>query len=491
MLVLLIDSQIMSIFRRIYHSATMMSWASYFVRFGSALFVLPLILKLFTPIEQSFWFFINTIFGFAMLADSGFGATLIRAVSYFFAGAEYLPRNKKEYDESEHITDNKPNKEKLVNLLTTVNRIYIFLGLFAVVMISTGGLAAAWNILELSDHQLDLWISFLIIIPYCFFMILAVKWSSFMRGLGFVASEARFGAFQGMIRIITFVILLVLQLGPAFLVGYMLLESIIKFTYIRWFVLKWFREQEIAIENRTYFDKEIFQSLWSATWRTGLLFWGSYGIQSGTSILASQISDVQLMANFLLTMRVFTLVINISRAPFYTHIPKIYKLAAQKDTMKLRKASSEYMFLGLSIMTVALIFLIIFGNPTLELLGIETRFVPALILVIIAVTEILDLHASFHATLYTSTNHVPFVIPATVSGGLIILIGFGILPLYGLIGIVLSKFIIQFLFNNWYAPILSLRLMKWQFIKYLYQFPGFGLKFVYHIVEENLLRRNR
>ena len=76
----------------------MMSWASQFVRFGSAIFVLPLILKFFTPIEQSFWFFINSILGLAMLADAGFGPTMIRAVSYFNSGADYLPRNKKEYD---------------------------------------------------------------------------------------------------------------------------------------------------------------------------------------------------------------------------------------------------------------------------------------------------------------------------------------------------------------------------------------------------------
>ena len=86
-----------------------MTWASNFVRFGSAIFVLPLILKFFTPIEQSFWFFINTIIGFAMLADSGFGPTLIRAVSYFKCGADYLPRNKKEYDKMDKIADEEPN----------------------------------------------------------------------------------------------------------------------------------------------------------------------------------------------------------------------------------------------------------------------------------------------------------------------------------------------------------------------------------------------
>jgi len=459
------------------------------VRFGSALFVLPLILKLFTPIEQSFWFFINTIIGFAMLADSGFGSTLIRAVSYFFAGARYLPRNKKEYDEIDKIESKDPDIEKLKNLLTTANRVYIFLGLFAVLMICTGGLAAAWNILTLSNHQTDIWIAFLIVIPYSYFMILSVKWSAFMRGLGYIAGEARFGALQGVIRVLIFVILLLFKAGPAFLVGYMLIESIIRFFYLRWFVLQWFRKNDVRFEDKTFFDKEIFRSLWSATWRTGLLSLGAYAIQSGTSILASQINDVVVMANFLFTMRIFGFIINISRAPFYTNVPKIYKLAAEKDLKNLRKRSSEYMFLGFSVMIAALLIIIFLGNFSLELLGIDTRFVALPILLIVALTEILDLHASFHATTYTSTNHVPFVLPATISGALILLAGFYILPIYGLLGVVIAKFVIQWFVNNWYAPYLSLKLMRWPVLQYIYQFPRFGINFMKEIIQSNILRK--
>ena len=231
--------------KRIYNSPTMMSWASYFIRFGSALFVLPLILNLYTPVEQSFWFFINTIIAFAMLADSGFGATLIRAVSYFKAGAKYLPRNKKEYDEIDKIEQGEPHFPNLVNLLTTANRIYIFLGLLTILILSTGGIAAVWNIMTISEHQTDLWVAYLIIIPYCYTMIMGVKWSAYVRGLGYVAQEARFGAFQGILRVTAFVILLLFKLGPAYLIGVMLVEAIVRYIYLRWFVLKWFKKEKV------------------------------------------------------------------------------------------------------------------------------------------------------------------------------------------------------------------------------------------------------
>ena len=422
----------------------MMSWASYFIRFGSALFVLPLILGFYTQVEQSFWFFINTIIGFAMLADSGFGATLIRAVSYFKAGASYLPRNKKEYDEIDEIEQGEPHYQNLVNLLTTANRIYIFLGLFTVLILSTGGIAAVWNILTIAEHQTGLWVAYLIIIPYCYTMIMGVKWSSYMRGLGYVAQEARFGAFQGLLRVTAFVILLLFKLGPAYLIAVMLVESVVRYIYLRWFVLRWFRKENVEIPKKNKFDPVIFRSLWSATWRTGLLFWGAYGIQSGTSILAAQISDVVMMANFLFSMRIFTFLLNIARAPFYSNVPKIYSLAAEKNTMVLRQKSSEYMFIGMAVFIAGSLFLGFFGNNILAMFpSIDTRFVPLTVFAIIALTEVLDLHASYHATIYTSTNHVPFVLPATISGALIVWIGFLTLPKYGILGIVATKFFIN------------------------------------------------
>lgn len=148
------------------------------------------------------------------------------------------------------------------------------------------------------------------------------------------------------------------------------------------------------------------------------------------------------------------------------------------------------MFIGLSVMAFGFLFLGLFGNPALRLLGSETLLVPMTIFVIIAITEILDLHASFHATLYSSTNHVPFVLPATISGILIIGLGFIIMPIYGLLGIVLTKFVIQLMLNNWYAPSLSLRLLKWPIFQYLYQFPLYGIRFVNEIFRTNILKRS-
>ncbi len=462
--------------KKIFDSPTLMSWSSVFVRFGSAIFVLPLILKVYSPVEQSFWFFTNTLAGFAMLADSGFGATLVRAVSYFRAGASKIPKTRKEYDEKLEIVKDEPNLEKLKDLLTTSFRIYSILTGFLILILSTVGILMVWNIMTLAHHRFDLWLAYAMIIPYCSIMISAVKWSSFMRGLGFISLEARFGVIQGSIQIIAFVILLSFGLKPVYLITYMMLQVFVRYFYLRWFVIRWFRKNGVIIAKRRHFDKEIFQSLWGATWRLGGISWGSYAITSGTSLVVAQLKDPAMMASFLFTMRIIGFVSNLARAPFYTNVPKIYSLAAKKDFKTLKLKSSEYISLGLLVMLSGFGVVLLFGNMGLSLIGISTRFVPISILLIIIVTEILDVHSSYHASIYTSTNHIPFLWPALISGGLIIALGFYVLPIYGIIGLVLTKFFIQLSFNNWYSVSLSMKLLNWNFFRYLINLPFIGLK---------------
>ncbi len=463
-------------FRKIFDSPTLMSWSSVFVRFGSALFVLPLLLKVYSSVEQSFWFFTNTIAGFAMLADSGFGATLVRAVAYFDAGAVRIPKTRKEYDEKMEIIKDEPNIEKLRDLLTTSVRIYTFLTLFLIFILSTAGILMVWNIMSLGHHRLDLWLAYVVLIPYCAIMITAVKWSSFVRGLGFISLEARFGLMQGTLQIFVFIVMLSFKLPPVYLISFMTFQVIVRFFYLRWYVLRWFRKKGFKVLKRRHFDKEIFNSMWGATWRLGGLSWGSYAISSGTSLVIAQLKDPVMMASFLFTMRIVGFINNLARAPFYTNVPKIYSLAAKKNFKTLKVKSSEYIFLGLLVLGLGFTAISAFGNLGLDLVGIKTRFVPLSILLVICFTEILDMHASYHASIYTSTNHIPFLWPALISGALIIGLGFYIMPIYGIMGLVLTKLFVQLSFNDWYSVSLSMKLLRWNFIRYVIDLPVLGAR---------------
>jgi O-antigen/teichoic acid export membrane protein len=464
--------------RRILNNATLMSWASYFVQFGSVLFVFPLLIKVYTPLEQSFWWLLNTIVGMALLADSGFGAVLLRGVAYFNSGADYIPRSKEEFEKKQGLLSFEPNVNKLADLLTTTRRVYSYLNLFLLFLLFTAGPLVLWNIMKLSGQRLDFWLAYALLIPNCMLLILTVRWKSFLRGLDFIAREARINTNLGIARVALFIVLLSFGLPPLYLVLVMLFESVFRYFLLRRLVLQWFLSKNKIIKNKRYFDKEIFRSLWTATWKEGLIQWGNYLLASGNSIIMAQISNAQLMANFLLTTRLLTIISQVSEITLFSNIPKIYSLAAKNDRHNMKIQAAGYMFLGMSLMLAGYLVVILFGNQVLAFLNKESQLVPMGILILMIITQILDSHSTFHAGIYISTNHVPFVIPSLVSGLVILGGGFLVLPGYGLIGIIMMKFLVQLAFSNWYSMMLSLRLLHWPLKNYLIEFPVLGTRFV-------------
>jgi O-antigen/teichoic acid export membrane protein len=478
-------------FKRILENPTLMSWSSYFVQFGSALFVFPLLVKVYSSNEQSLWWLLNTIIGFAMLADSGFGAVLMRGVAYFNTGADYLPRTREEFEKKRDIVTFQPNVNKLADLLTTTNRVYSYLSLFMLFLLITVGPLIIWNLMKLSHHRTDFWIAYVMIIPNCIIQIRTVRWKSFLRGLGFIAKEARISTNLGVLRLIVFIVVLSFRLPPMYLIMYMLFDTLLRNFFLRSLVYKWFRSNNKIITKKRFFDKEIFQSLWTATWKEGLIQWGNYLMSSGNSIIISQISNTQLMANFLLTTKIISIVTSVSEITLYSNIPKIYNLAAKNDKQNMKVMASGYMFLGLSIMVLSFIFLALFGNTALSMLSKSSRLLPTGILIFMLMSQILDSHATFHAGIYISTNHVPFVIPSLVSGIIILGLGFLVLPVYGLMGIIMVKFLVQISFGNWYAMVLSLRLLNWPLKNYIVEFPVLGSKFVYQKIASFFAKDHR
>ena len=465
--------------KKILNNPILMSWARGIVGIVGPMFIFPLVLVVYSDIEQSFYLITSAIIGLALMADSGFGSTTVRAVAYFRAGADYIPRTKKEYDEAEDIKDNTPNLVKLKNLLSTTKRIYLILNIVLFLIMSIGGVAVIWNIMKQSGHRIDLWLAYGLLLPYAAITIGNIRWSSFMRGLDYVAQEARFNTLVNAMRMILFVIFLSFKLKPVYLsIGY-IGEALVTRIYLRNFVINWFKMNNVFKTKGKVFDNTIFKSLWSASWRNAVIQWGNYFVEQGNSIIVAQISDVKLMANFLFTIRLLRMTLNFSKTTLFAKIPLIFKLSAEKRTNELRQTASRYIFLGLCMAFSSYFVLGAVGNLGLELLHTDRRLMPLFFFAIMALTEILDMHSSFHASIYTSTNHIPFLLPTIISGAVIFLVGYNVvMPIYGIMGIILLRFFVQLAFNNWYAVYLNLKFLHWPLFSYFYEMPFFGIKWI-------------
>lgn len=468
---------ISNIWDRVTNNATIMTWVNQFVNIGSALFILPLLLRKFDELEISFWLLINIFNQLSMLADTGFGPTIIRAVSFFKAGASELPTNKEDFNNLS-VKKDRPNYNKLSDLLSTSNRIYLVISFLSVLLLSTLGLLITWNIFKLSGFRIDFIIAFCIVILNSYVALQTVKWIAFMTGLDYVAKTNSFSSIIGIIRVLVYVIILLIAPSVLNLMIFNFIATVVIYIYLKNFILKWFAKNKVQQNKRQYFDKKIFNAIWPATWKLGGIFWGNYLISYASSIIIVQTDNTSLMANYLFTQRVFLIIKRMSEAPFYANVQKTFKLLAQKKIRLFKLIVSEYIFLSLVISILSIFGIGLFGNMILILFDIDTQFLSGMIFIVMSLTLIFELHSGMHATIYTSTNQIPFLIPSIISGGIILSIGFFILPFYGLFGIILLQFLVQLSFNNWFSVYLSLNLTKWRFLSYSQDLFYNGNRFV-------------
>lgn len=472
--------------KKILNSAMLMTWTRDFVRIGSPLFVVPLVLAFYSAEEQIFFFWIPMLIALAILTDAGISSVLMRATSYFHAGAEQIPKNREEFDNATAVENKEMNKEGITELFQTSRWIYLLVAIFTVVLMLTGGVAAFRNFISKANDPQNLWMAFGVMIGYLAVFMINMRWSSFIRGLDFVANEARFSTIVTAARLVLWIVFLSLKFKPLSLTIVLFGEGIALHIYYRVFLKKWFKDNEIHPSTAGRFNKKLFMSIWPAAWRMGGIQLGNYLVERGNNILILQIPDTAMMANFTFTTWILKTISTFSLTPVYSRLPVLFKLAAEKKFKELKKSAGAYMFIGLSMITSAYLIIGFLGNPILETLDVDRRLIfPLVLFALMALTEILDLHSSFHAGVYTSTNHVPFFWPTIISGALIFFGGLIYLKQPGLevaaqlTGLILIRFIVQFSFNNWFAMFLDLRFLKWNFFKFIIDVPRYGVAYIF------------
>jgi len=438
-----------------------MVWLETFVRFGTGLIVLPIAVVKLSDAEFSIWMVFNTIIGIAHLANIGLGPTLMRATAYFLTGARELPLH---FSRDQGVGDGKPNWERVHAVIATSGRIYVFVGLGALLLAGLLGIALIWNLMSMTDHAPRLWGAFAVLAVWSYIQVRIVRWSAILQGLGKVTVAKHIGILIGALKIATFSIVLWLGLGVLGICCAGLIVAALNIFLMRRAVLKNIEGGPI---EWSCCDKNLFSQMWPATWRLGLINLGAYCVYYGGGLVVAQLPDVNLIASYLLTLRIVFLIRQIAQAPLAAYMPAVIASLAKRDMVVFRAWTSKIVMIALSIFVFGIVFLLFFGDTALGLLGSAKELLPPEVVLLLALAYLLEMHHSIHATLYIATNHVPFLWPALLSGAGVVGFGFLVVEPYGIYGLVLVQILVQALCNNWLPVYLSLRISNWRFVSYL------------------------
>jgi O-antigen/teichoic acid export membrane protein len=453
-----------SVTHRLAKNALLMTCFEMVVRYGIAIIVLPIALKKLDSAELAYYLFISTLMALAYLADSGFSQTIVRATAYFKAGAVKIPERVTELTFSD--TQNKPNWQAVGRLVATSNRIYLIIGLAAIILLSTLGVGVALNIVAQQNNRLTAWLSYVFLVVLSFFLLQVSRWSSLLQGLNEVAQAKRIELVVGVIRLLGVAAAMLAGFGVLGVVSVMIAAAILNLILTRRAVHQITRENGVFKEHEIY-DPEMLKRLWPTTWRMGVICWGSYLIYYGSSLVISQIPDPKLIASYLLTFQIVTLLYRFATSPSLVYQPQIAAAMSSGNLVTVNYLTIKIVRYSLVMYIIGGVLLYFFGSGALTLIKSKSQILGGNIMLIMLIMYLFEMHHAIHAGIYMSSNHIPFMMPALYSGVAIVTTGYFSVHYWGVYGVVLSQLVVQAAFNNWYPVHLSLKLQNLTFKTYI------------------------
>lgn len=434
----------------------LMTWLDMLVKFGMNIILLPIATVYFLPEELVYFLFIGTLLGMAYLAEGGINRVILRATSYFKEGATVLPNNFEEIQEVK--SDGKINYKILGQLVQTSFIIYFMLGLISLILFFTIGYFTSENLISKQPNIEEAYVTFGLLSIFAFLYIMQLRWVGLIQGLGHLAEQKRVELVFSLFRIALSILAIVLGYGVLGVVIAMIISVVVAHILYKNMFYTYLPKR--SIQEYLYFSKEILRKLLPSAWKQSVLSWGSYLIYQGTVLLAVQLNDVKLIASYMLTLQLIYLLMQISNAPAYSYYPTISKAMAKKDITSFKNLLFKSLRISLGLYILGAVILYFLGNQILELIGANALLISGSLLVFMLFMYMLELHHVTHATIYTATNHIPFVLPSLLSGIAIVIGGWLVIDDFGLTGIVLVQFIVQLSCNNWYPILLNYKVLK-------------------------------
>ena len=398
-------------FNLIWHSPTLMTWLSYFTRALSLFVVLPMILTKFSEAEISVWYLFSAVIALSSLLDFGFRSTFARIISFAMGGAEHIG-----IFHGNEVLNGNPNWSLIEKIFSAMKSIYFWLSIVILVfMITLGSWSMNRPINLIQVHQDQVWTAWYIIIATTVIKFYGTIYQNYLEGLNKVALVRKTESIVAIGLIISSIITLYYGGGILYLVivfqGFTLVNVIVNF-----FLAKKVENRRLKRFAVIPFEKTFFLQIWRPAWRSGISGFMSIGLTNLSGILYAQVGSVQIVAGYLLALRIMNQLIQISLAPFYSKIPLMSRLRVEGKKQELIAVAQKGMLISHSVFVLGVISISIFSKYLLDLIDSNVSFVQNDFWLLLSFAFIVHRYGAMHMQLYLTTNDVKSHIADGISG---------------------------------------------------------------------------
>ena len=427
------------------------SYVAKLFQIGSGLVTLPLILRLLTTEEVGMNYLMLTVSSIVGLMDFGFSPQFGRNFTYVNSGARRLCREGVEEERGGSI-----DWHLLSVLISTARFVYRRLSVLALIVMLTFGTGYIWYLTEgftNVNNSLYIWILYSF---STYFNIYFSYYSSLLTGSGMIRESSQAAILSKSAYLVLCTLFLLLGWG---------LFAVVAANFIAPFVQRYVSyrayfkpELKARLADQTVIREDIretFSVIWFNAKKLGINFIGAYAVNKMGMFIIGFFLPLATIGSYGLLTQLSTIVTGIANTMFVTYLPKVSNCRVTGDRPMLKRTISFSMVVGQIIMLAGALGIIFVAPYLLELIKSQTMLPSRLICVLYLVIVALELNHSEFASVISTENKIPYVVPSLVSGGAIVLLTFVSLKFttLGLLGVVLVQGIVQAAYNNWRWPL--------------------------------------
>jgi len=432
-----------------------MTWASLGVRIGGLAVLLPIVLPRLAAPEVLVWQMLSTITLLTTWADFGFSPTFARVIAFARGGGNladlHMPlASRKRLHE--------PDCQLSVGAVIAAQRqVYRRLIVGAMILAAIGGTTTLLRPVSSLSDPAQGWIAWMLTLGSCLLQLLNGAATAVVTGFDRVADTRRRDAVLGALQLTT-AALVALAGGK--------LVAIVS-CYLVWqiplYLLNWWQARGLsAVAPETVADRErdVLIAIWPAAWRSGVGILMSAGIIQASGLVYAQFATPAAAAAYLLAMRAITAASQISQAPFYSKLPALARLRAERRNDDLLKLATRGMVLAQWSFVVGALGVMFVAPYLLHMIGSSVSLPGFTMLALLSAAFFVERYSSMHIQLYSLTNHIVWHIANGVTGLLMIALFLVLRPLIGELAMPAAMLGAYGGFCAWFASRLSLRSLQ-------------------------------
>lgn len=454
--------------RAAWSSPTVMTWGSLMIRMGGLALLLPLVLTRLDTKQVLVWQMLSTITMMVNWTDFGFSPTFSRIIAFARGGGTLRDLYAAQPGKAKWpVSDEEATTPLDIGaVLGTQRSIYRRLIVCAMLVALVFGTGVLWKPVLALAHPSDGWLAWAFTAVAALLTLANGANVSVLTGFDRIATARRVEAACG-----------VLQLGSTSMVtlaggGLVAIVACYSFWLIPMMLANRHNVTQLGLDlsaaTRRGLNRGIFQAVWPAAWRSGIGILMSTGIIQASGLIYAQIATAQAATAYLLALRIFTAISQISQAPFYSRLPAMAHARGKQNFAEVASLAKRGMAMAHWTFVAGVLMVTIVAPWALQLIGSSVHWPPYSLAALLGVAFFAERYGAMHMQLYSLTNHIIWHLVNGATGIAMVMAFLALWPIMGAQALPTAMLFGYLGVCTWYASsqaLRSLNHLRWPFEK--------------------------